>query len=305
MPIDMHSHLYAEGFHSASFEGPRAIGSEEDSGDTLARSNWRAMDPDGALHLRRIDEAGIDKTVLLHIDFGVMFGEARMTVEEQNRHISEVVRKNPDRFLWFCGVDPRRREAADLVEKCITDWGASGLKLYPTTGFLPADRECYPLYEVCSARGVPVYFHMGPEAPPYRNEGNAHAAVLLRVLVDFPELTVLVAHFGFEHWRDLIALGKVRDNVMCDFCAWQRIAGQSYGLFCHVLRRFLDEFGHDRVMFGTDAPLVELAMSSKDWVEMVRRLPHDAPAGSRFTEEEIDAVLDGNARRLIASLPRR
>ncbi len=297
MTIDVHSHLYAEGFHNESFVGPTVINAEPGSA-----SSWHSHDPDGSGHMQRMDEAGIERCNLLHIDMGLLFGEGALTIEQQNWHVSEVVRRHPDRFTWFCGVDPRRNEAADLAEKCISQWGASGIKLYPTTGFLPADRECYPLYEVALAKRVPVYFHMGPEAPPYKNEGNAHAAVLLRVLVDFPGLTVAVAHLGFEYWRDLIALGKVCDNVMADFCAWHRVAQRSYGQFCHILRRFLDQFGGDRVMFGTDAPLVELAMSSKDWVDLVRCLPQDAPDGLRFTSAEVDALLDGNARRFLAAV---
>ena len=297
MTIDVHCHLYAEGFHNVSFVGPRAINAE--TGET---SGWHGYDQDGFEHIKRMDEAGIDRCNLLHIDMGILFGEGNLTIEQQNQHISEVVRNHPDRFTWFCGVDPRRKEAADLAEKCINQWGASGIKLYPTTGFLPADKECYPLYEIALAKQVPVYFHMGPEAPPYKNEGNAHPSVLLRVLVDFPELTVVVAHLGFEYWRDLIALGKVCDNVMADFCAWQRIAQRNYNQFCYILRRFLDQFGSDRVMFGTDAPLVEMAMSSKKWVEMVKRLPHDSPTGVTFTGEEIGALLNGNARRLFATI---
>ena len=297
MTIDVHCHLYAEGFHNVSFVGPRAINAE--TGET---SGWHGYDQDGFEHIKRMDEAGIDRCNLLHIDMGILFGEGNLTIEQQNQHISEVVRNHPDRFTWFCGVDPRRKEAADLAEKCINQWGASGIKLYPTTGFLPADKECYPLYEIALAKQVPVYFHMGPEAPPYKNEGNAHPSVLLRVLVDFPGLTVVVAHLGFEYWRDLIALGKVCDNVMADFCAWQRIAQRNYNQFCYILRRFLDQFDSDRVMFGTDAPLVELAMSSKKWVEMVKRLPHDSPTGVTFTGEEIGALLDGNARRLFATI---
>ncbi len=297
MTIDVHCHLYAEGFHNVSFVGPTAINAE--AGGT---SGWHGYDQDGFEHIKRMDEAGIDRCNLLHIDMGILFGEGNLTIEQQNRHISEVVRNHPDRFTWFCGVDPRRKEAADLAEKCINQWGASGIKLYPTTGFLPADKECYPLYEVALAKQVPVYFHMGPEAPPYKNEGNAHPSVLLRVLVDFPGLTIVVAHLGFEYWRDLIALGKVYDNVMADFCAWQRIAQRNYNQFCYILRRFLDQFGSDRVMFGTDAPLVELAMSSKKWVEMVKRLPYDSPKGVTFTREEIGALLDGNARRLLATI---
>lgn len=294
MTIDIHCHLYAEGFHSESFVGPAVINAEPGRA-----SGWHDHDPHGSGHIQRMDEAGIERCNLLHIDMGILFGEGAMTIEQQNRHISQVARGHPGRFTWFCGVDPRRKEATELAEKCIDQWGASGIKLYPTTGFLPADRECYPLYELALAKHVPVYFHMGPEAPPYKNEGNAHAAVLLRVLVDFPGMTVVVAHLGFEYWRDLIALGKVCDNVMADFCAWQRIAQRSYGQFRYILRRFLDQFGCDRVMFGTDAPLVEQAMSSKEWLEIVKRLPHDSPKGVKFTEEEISAILDGNARRLL------
>ncbi|HEY31997.1 MAG TPA: amidohydrolase family protein [Dehalococcoidia bacterium] len=297
MTIDVHCHLYAEGFYNESFVGPTAINTE--LGGT---SGWHSLDPDGSGHIQRMNEAGIDRCNILHIDMGVLFGEGALAIEQQNHHISEVVRKHKDQFTWFCGVDPRRKEAAELSEKCISQWGASGIKLYPTTGFLPADKECYPLYEVAVSKQVPVYFHMGPEAPPYKNEGNAHPSGLLRVLVDFSGLTVVVAHLSFEYWRDLITLGKVCDNVMADFCAWQRIAQRSYDQFCHILRRFLDQFGSDRVMFGTDAPLVELAMSSKEWVEMVKRLPHDSPKGVAFSEEEIGALLDGNARRLFATI---
>ncbi|MEE9515454.1 MAG: amidohydrolase family protein, partial [Candidatus Adiutricales bacterium] len=195
------------------------------------------------------------------------------------------------------------KNAVDLLEKCVTEWGAKGIKLYPTTGFLPADRECYPFYERASAWKIPVYFHMGPENPPYYNQGNAHVALLLRVLVDFPDLTVVVAHLGFEFWRDLVALGKVRENVMCDFCAWQTIARQRYDQFCYILRKFLDEFGRDRVMFGTDAPILESEVSSKEWIEIIRGLPDHAPASQRFSEEDVSALLDGNARRLLDSIP--
>jgi predicted TIM-barrel fold metal-dependent hydrolase len=144
---------------------------------------------------------------------------------------------------------------------------------------------------------------MGPENLPYRNEGNAHAAVLLRVLVDFPDLTVIAAHLGYEFWRDLVALGKVRDNIMCDFCAWQRVAKDNYDQFCYILRKFLDEFGSNRVMFGTDAPILEDAVSSREWVQIVRELPQKAPERYRFTEEEVSALLDDNARTLLDSIP--
>jgi len=313
MAIDMHCHLFVKEFRNDNYLAPFwnpgqriSLGLEEAVAESKRRSALRPeqSDPDGSRHIARMDEAGIEKAVILHLDYGILFGEAQMTIEQQNKYVSEIVRQHPDRFFWFCGVDPRREEATSIVEKCLTEWGARGIKLYPTTGFLPADREVYPLYEMASARKIPVYFHMGPENPPYRNEGNAHPSVLLRVLVDFPDLKVIVAHLGFEYWRDLLALGRISNNVMCDFCAWQRVAARSYYQFCHILRRYLDEFGRERVLFGTDAPLLEDIMSSKQWVELVENLPREAPSSLRFTEEEVSDLLEGNARRLLADIPR-
>lgn len=313
MTIDMHCHLFVKQFRNDSYVHPfwdpgqrRSLGLEEAIAESKKRNALRPSqwDPDGTNHIARMDEAGIEKAVILHLDYGTLFGEADMTIEQQNLYVSEIAKRFPDRFLWFCGVDPRRPEATSLVEKCVTKWGARGLKLYPTTGFLPADREVYPLYERASAWKIPVYFHMGPENPPYRNEGNAHPSVLLRVLVDFPDLKVIVAHLGFDFWRDLLALGKVSKNVMCDFCAWQRVARRSYQQFCRVLRRFLDEFGLERVLFGTDAPLLEDILPSKEWVELVRNLPSQASSPYRFTNEEVSALMEGNAQRLLATMPK-
>jgi len=309
MTIDMHCHLIVKEFHHESFVAPfwdagehTARNSEKVPGEARedgSRMYWGPLDPDGSDHIKRMNDAGIEKAVLLHIDLGLLFGESEMTIEQQHKHVSDIAKKYPDRFMWFCGVDPRREEASKLVETSVTELGARGIKLYPTAGFLPADKEVYPLYEQASAWKIPVYFHMGPESPPYKNEGNAHVSLLLRVLLDFPDLTVIVAHLGFEWWRDLIALGKVRENVMCDFCAWQRVAKTNYEQFRYILRRFLDEFGSHRIMFGTDAPLIEDAMSSKEWVEVVKGLPHQKNATHPFTEGEVTALLETNARTLL------
>lgn len=315
MTIDTHAHLFIRDFYGEPlWEGytrlnaswrPAAVtqeGAEAEVRDTVLPSWWAGQDGSG--HIRRMDTAGIEKCILLHIDFGFLFPrEGALSVEEQNRHVGEVARRYSDRLVYFCGIDPRRDNATALFEKCVAEFGARGLKLYPSTGFLPADRDVYPLYERAAAWGLPAYFHMGPQGPPYKNEGNTHPALLLRVLLDFPELTVVVAHLANEYWRDLLALGKVRDNVYCDISAKQIIARQNYGQFCHILRRYLDEFGKERVLFGTDAPLIERAMSSKDWVDTIRGLPQDSPEGCSFTEQEIADLMDGNANRLLAAIP--
>ena len=310
MTIDIHSHLFVREFYrdslwdrytqlNASWR-PSTMTEEEAEVEVRNKVLPAWWDTDGTGHIRRMDEAGIEKTVLLYIDQALQYGETDIPIDQQNKQVSEVARKHPDRIIYFCGVDPRREGAVELFEKCVNEWGAQGLKLYPTTGFFPADKAVYPLYERASAWNMPVFYHTGPEGLPY-----THPSVLLRVLIDFPELTVIAAHLSNEFWRDLIALGKVRDNVMCDISAKQIVARQNYGQFCYILRKFLDEFGSERVMFGTDAPLLERAASSKEWVQIIKELPYRAPSQFRFTEEEVSALLDGNARRLLASIQRK
>jgi predicted TIM-barrel fold metal-dependent hydrolase len=314
MTIDTHSHLFIREFYGERlWEGYTRLNARwhpptmtpEDSEAEVRDSvipSWQ--DLDGSGHIRRMDAAGIDTCILLYIDFGLLFPrEGALSVEEQNRYVGELARKHPDRLIYFCGVDANREGAAALFERCVREFGARGLKLYPSTGFLPADRAAYPLYERAAAWKVPVYFHMGPQGPPYRDEGNTHPSTLLRVLVDFPDLKVVVAHLANEFWRDLLALGSVADNVFCDISAKQIVARETYGQFCHILRRFLDEFGRDRVMFGTDAPLLERAADSSEWVGIVQNLPENASEGIRFTRLEIDDLLDGNARRLLDGIP--
>ncbi len=47
-----------------------------------------------------------------------------------------------------------------------------------------------------------------------------------------------------------------------------------------------------------DNPSFTALIKVKDWIEFIRRLPQDAPDGLVFTEEEVEAILGGNAQRL-------
>ncbi len=58
-------------------------------------------------------------------------------------------------------------------------------------------------------------------------------------------------------------------------------------------------------MFGTDAPILEGIVSSREWIGIIKSLPQQVSAGQRFTEEEVEAMLEGNAQRLLDSIPDR
>ncbi len=311
MAIDIHCHLWIRDFYSQGYwealanflagwstgRGKPTTASEIE--ETIFPQYW---DPDGEVTIRHMDEAGIEKAVIMPVDVGLKFGEAVITIERQNRHLARVAEKHPGRLLYFYSLDPRRAEAAELFETAVREWGARGLKLFTLAGFYPDDKIVYPLLEKAASWGLPLIVHTGTEYPPFEDK-YAHPSRLDRILADFPELKVVAAHLSMVWWRQLIELGQARANLMCDVSAFQFVAIGNYGQFCHILRRVLDGFGMHRVMFGTDGPCFDPFLSKKQWLECVRDLPHKAPPGINFTQEEISAVLQGSAESLLASTP--
>ncbi len=50
---------------------------------------------------------------------------------------------------------------------------------------------------------------------------------------------------------------------------------------------------------ASDAPYFESHVSNRRWIEILRTLPDDSPDGIMFTEKEVEAILGGNAARIL------
>jgi len=310
MAIDVHCHLmtgredFPEPMLKAQAEltadGLTRMGKSISTEEVDANIFPTIFDPDGKLTISRMDEAGIEKTVILCTDFSLKMDVPDKAIEERNWKLAEIGKRNPERLVVFCGVDPQRENALGLFKKAVGEWGMKGLKLEPLSNeFHASDRLVYPFYEIASEMNLPIMFHSGPRGAEFEESEWAHPAHLDKVLADFPRLTIIAAHMSFAWWRELVEIAKVRQNLMCDFSAFQLTASVNYGQFCHLLRRVLDGFGMHRVMFGTDGPFFDVFLSRKDWVKLIKNLPTESPEGIKFTEEEIRAILDENARAVL------
>lgn len=257
------------------------------------------FDPDGAKLIAQMDEAGIDMAVILPQDFGLAGGgDAKVPIEEQNRAYADLQKQHPDRIIAFATIDPRRIGAVEIVEEAISDWGLRGLKLHPGAGFSPDGKETYNLLAKVNELGVPLLTHTGVF---FLRSRTCDPLLLDDILVDFPHLTVIAAHLG-HGWEDnLNAFAGWRFNLMADISARQIIAQQNYGEFCRILRHALDGFGHQRILFGTDGPLVNPIMEAKEYIKLIKELPENAPQGISFSDEEVNAMLGKNAYSLFCS----
>lgn len=311
MIIDVHAHRGERGFIGEPWwqgistmvrQGALRQGaSEEDAEKAVNEYLARFPDPTGEKLIQTMDEAGIDKTVILPLDWGLIFGEPPISIEEQNREIAKLAEKYPDRVIAFASVDPQRRGGLRLFERAVKEWGAKGLKLHPLSGFYLNDPVVYCFYEKAEELGVPVLVHIGTDPPPLRSK-YGQPIYLNDVGIDFPDLTIIGAHMGGIWENDAVQIASMHPNIHLDFALKQRVAFQTPMEFYPWLRLMLDRLGPRKMMLGSDYPYVRPGDQTR-WVKVFTEIPDSVKeAGIQFTDEEINGILGDNAARVLGLL---
>jgi len=308
MIIDTHAHIFAKGwvprkfyhgiarFITHEFAKQGVYQTNEEIGDSLIETTH---DPEAESLLAEMDEAGINKSVIFPIDFGLAAGDPEVPILDVNKHIAELAHKYPDRLIAFASVDPRRENALDLFVRGVEEWGMRGLKLHPSAGFYVNQKEVYPLLKKASDLSVPVIFHSSCMMMPWRSK-YSQAIYFDDLAVDFPDLPIIAAHAGGMLGNlQMLAIMLVKINILVDISSWQVMAQKNYSRFCRALRDLMDFSEPERILFGTDTPSFRSLMSNTEWVQLIKDLPKNAPEGIQFTEEEIALVLGGNAQKLL------
>ncbi len=195
--------------------------------------------------LEEMDSAGIQKTVLLAVN-----AETGMQHKVPNEFILNAVRKYPERFIGFCGVDPHDKNCVHEVEM-FSEQGMKGLKIIPAFHFLyPNDKEYVPIYEKAQELDLPVLFHAGIDFAFRTRIKYSNPIFLDDVAVDFPDLNIIIAHFAWPWINETVAIALKNENVYIDTSALGRAALRS--LPWNLLERYLS----DKILFGSDFPTV-------------------------------------------------
>jgi len=254
-------------------------------------------DPDGRKLLQRMEEASIDLTVIFSTDRVYEHLDEKAIMAEQ-RGCAGLARRNPKKLIAFASILPYRKNAPQLFRRCIEEYGMRGLKWQPNFGFDPISIEAYKVLEVAQELKVPLLMHTGSMYGP-ANSKLSHPILLDQLAIDFPELKIVGAHMGHILWHDWCAVSYFKRNIYGDLAEWQVFAVGKYDWFCHTLREIIDLVGVDRIIFSSDGPWFELVISNALWVNIIKNLPRNAPKGIKFTEEEVTAILGGNAKEVL------
>ncbi|MFX1454925.1 MAG: amidohydrolase family protein [Promethearchaeota archaeon] len=252
---------------------------------------------DGKKLIEFMNNAGIDVSVVCHVD---NVNNKMLTPEKSqliNKGISNIAKSYHDRLIPFAGIDPRRPEALDMLKQCFEEFGMKGLKYHPDNGFDPTSPESYKLLEYLEKKNGILLSHTGPLTRTRSKFSNP--LLLSDILMDFPKLKIIAAHMGSINWRPWGALAAFHPNLYGDLAMWGPYVFGKFELFCRELRDIIDYAGVESVLFGSDSPVFDPILPVKDIIEKIKSLPSTAPKGIKFTNEEIDAILGGNAVKLL------
>lgn len=172
-----------------------------------------------------------------------------------NAEVDHQISRAPDRFRGLATVDLRDPvRAVATIREWVDGERFVGVRVLPWLWDLPPnDRRYYPVYVACVEAGVPFCTQIGHTGPLRRSEPGRLIPYLEDVLLDFPDLVVVGGHVGFPWLDELHSLTVKFPNLYVDTSAYAT----------HRLpTAFVDYMkgvGHDRVMFGTNWPMLSPA----------------------------------------------
>lgn len=230
--------------------------------------------------LRRMDRYGVERALLVPNNDQYLYDQ---DPNETNRFLGNVVKGHPDRFWAFADVTASGayfiEQTPCILERAVTEYGLSGLKIHPTNLHMDADDlRLVPVLRKAAELGVPVMFHANPCRLGFHD--NCAPDRINRMIQVFPDLDIITAHLGGMKWQDAVS-----------GCTWVDMSyilpklAELYGI--EQTNRILRAFGPDRLLFGTDFPDGDYDV----YFTLLDQMD--------FTEEEIEKIAWKNIEKLL------
>jgi uncharacterized protein len=230
--------------------------------------------------LRYLDRCGIERAVLVNYVAPEIVGYTT----EANEFVSDYCRADPRRLLAVGSVLPTHPDPAAEVERLVRKLGIRALKLHPPHQLFAPNEYVHgrapglrAIYATCEQLGIPVIVHTGTSVFPGARNRFADPMLVEDVAIDFPNLTIVLAHGGRPLWMDHATfLVRRFPNVFLELSSVPPAKLLEY--FPNLPKLA------DKSLFGSDWP----GPGVKDIAENLagfRALPMPAEAKTRILEE--------------------
>jgi len=236
--------------------------------------------------LRRLDADGIDRAVLVNYPSPDLMGFSSRV----NQYVAEYCAAAPERLIAMGGVHPRFTDDAAAEVRRAADMGVRALKLHPPhmavepNAYMHGLDALRALYEEAQRLALPVMIHTGTSIFPGARSRNGEPMAIDDVAVDFPDLTIILAHGGRPLWMEQ-AFFLVR--------RFPRVYMDVSSIPPRSIPRYFPRLAEiaDKVLYGSDWPAPGVRSMAEN-LRAFRELDLPAEAQAR--------ILDLNSRALFA-----
>jgi hypothetical protein len=199
-----------------------------------------------------------------------------------NDEVASFVRQAPDRLIGVGSLDiSNPRAAVKELRRCVRELGFKAVRVLPWLWELPPTHaRFYPVYSECCELGIPFCTQVGHTGPLLPSEYGRPIPYIDQVAIDFPDLVIVGGHIGYPWTEEMIAVATKHPNVYIDTSAY------TVKRYPTALVDYLRGHGRNKVMFGTNWPMIAPARALEGLAEM--QLGAEIAAG----------FLGANARRV-------
>lgn len=221
--------------------------------------------------LEQCEETGVEKCVISIV------ATSPNQPKKLNEFSAQQAQEHPDRFIALGGLHP---ESAHIEEdfEYLLELGLKGVKLHPDIQGFKADCDGYKeIYHLCSQSGIPILIHTGDS-----RYDNSNPNRIAKILEEFPHLTVIGAHFGgWSLWEEATEKLYKYENFFVDTCS------SAYLLSDTTMKRIINKYGTDKVIFGTDYPI----WKQEDEIKRIMSLG--------FSDDDLEKIFCKNIEKLL------
>ncbi len=237
--------------------------------------------------VRLMDDAGIDKTVIMGEDYSADSPRPLISNDE----IKAIVNAVPERYVGFASADPRKEDALDELKRAFTQLDLSGLYLnLSRLHMFPDDDRLQPLMQLCQDLNKPVMFNGGYSWEPDTPAKYSEPVRFEDIACNFPDLRMCIAHLGWPWHMETVMMLMKYPNVYTDTSTvYMGTPAQYYNqIFCKEMDIdwLQNSFPH-KVMFGSNLPRWRQVRS----MEGLKNLP--------LRDDVLERILGGNAEEFL------
>lgn len=226
-----------------------------------------------------LDQHNVEKAVILGRD-----AETTYQWAGSNDGVANFVKKYPNKFVGFAGLDPHKGMAAiEELKRSVFALGLKGASIDPYLAQIYVnDAKYYPIYAKCCELDIPIVITTGPASlVPGAVIDHVAPRYIDFVAKDFPELKIVVSHGGYPWVNEMIMVAQRNQNVYFDMSEYEFMP-QS-GTYVQAANTIIS----DKLLFASAHPFIDF----KDALKTYGNLP--------FKDEVREKVMYQNAARVL------